>query len=310
MSNRELKENIITDIRSQWKKDGSYLFIPKAKGLSREIVIANWCTQSSQVLLLSHGDNMSDFNDLSVVNGLKMTQLTADLGQVISSKRLEKVLDSKSYDMVIINYVDPITGVRADVNELCEVISKKNTTVVIDASYATIDEILMLKDTSVDVLFANTTKALNTNDTFELIWLSDSILESRQEESIGTPVYLDIKNWLLIDNNELLNEAVMPNAHSNVSHSDKVDQFHETIGVHGYGVLARKKNKSQMVSCLILPRHIRKHSELLRINLQEKGLQIADAKDELSGSAMILRHDRNFDFKVAADLIIEVTSQL
>eukprot|EP01083_Nonionella_stella_P030796 84346_1 len=197
--------------RGLLKTKAAQPFIISGSGsLGWEFIAANFVQRGDTALVLHHGYFADSFKDCLEIHGIS-TEQTPDIpaGDAISPAVLEEILTTREnrkespFKLIGISHVDTSTGVRADIQGLCEVIKRVSpgTLIAVDGVCSFGAEEFRFDEWGVDLAFTGSQKALGVPPGLMLLMVSKNAMDTFESRILTTPptsYYCNVANWLKI----------------------------------------------------------------------------------------------------------------
>jgi alanine-glyoxylate transaminase/serine-glyoxylate transaminase/serine-pyruvate transaminase len=151
----------LADVRKVFlSTDGQPFVIAGSGTFALELAIANLVEPGDDVLVTTTGVFGGRFAKAVRAHGGEVTELTAEIGGVVSLADVEAALKTKTYKLVTITQVDTSTGVLADVKGIAKLAAKYGALSLVDGVCATAGEEFRQSDWGVDVCVTASQKAI------------------------------------------------------------------------------------------------------------------------------------------------------
>ncbi len=167
--------------------------------LGMDAAMANVLQPGDGVLTVNSGYFSDRMGDIARRYGGRVTNLSADPGDIPDASEVARALEAGDFAIVTITHVDTSTGVLADVEGIAGVARDAGCLVILDSVCGTAGAECRTEDWGVDIHLTASQKAIGVPPGLALLTVSPAAMEVF--ESRETPVpsyYADFAEWLPI----------------------------------------------------------------------------------------------------------------
>ena len=196
----EIFGQALADVRRVFLSDDGQPFVIAGSGtFALELAIANLVEPGDDVLVLTTGVFGGRFAKCAALHGGVVTELKAEIGEVVGLDAVESALKAKQYKLVTVTQVDTSTGVLADVEGVAKLARKYGALSVVDGVCATAGEEFRQSAWDVDACVTASQKALGTPPGLAVaVFGPRAIAAFEARESPVRSYYADFGEWLPI----------------------------------------------------------------------------------------------------------------
>jgi len=172
--------------------------------LGWDIVASNLIERGEDALVLNTGYFGDSFVACLETYGIRVTQLTAPIGDRPSLAKIEKALAEKDYKILTVTHVDTSTGVLSDPKTVAEVVRRvsPNTLVVVDGVCSVGCEEIAFDAWDLDVVVTASQKAIGCPPGLSILMCSGRAMDRfRTRKSPPASYYASMQKWLPIMQN-------------------------------------------------------------------------------------------------------------
>jgi serine---pyruvate transaminase len=293
----------------QWITRSSTLpiFIAGSGTAAMEAALVNTCKPNQKIAVLNAGKFGERWSLIGKRIGLDVSEITAPLGESISSESLSKFLESHSpFHVFCLQYCESSTAVQHNIHELCKIIKtySPHTLTIVDAVSAIGTLPIYVDALHVDVLVAAAHKGLMLTPGLSMVIANEQAWK-HIEQNGSSSFYFDLiteKKSAEKDTtawtpamNQIVGlaraiEMIRTEAEEKVYHRHAILAEATRCAIKSLGLnLLAKTHPSVGLTAAILPKEI--NAETFRKQLFNKhAIRIAGGQDELKDSVVRIGH--------------------
>lgn len=192
--------NALYMMRKVWLASTGQPFVIAGSGtLAMDMAACNLIESGDRALVVSTGYFGQRYADLLKRYGANVTILEAAVGEVVTPKQVEAVLDKGNFKLMTFTHVDTSTAVLMDAKAMGELGQKHDVLTVLDGVCSVAGEEIRQQEWGLDVVITASQKAIGVPPGLALMVASQKAIKTWNERK--TPVgnyYSDWANWFPI----------------------------------------------------------------------------------------------------------------
>lgn len=316
-------KELVSDLKTMWRCDGEAFVVAGTGTMAMETAIANVTKSGDDILVCSHGFFGDRFIDMCSRKGLNVDVLKAPWGTTYTVDQVDAELSKKKYTAVTLTHVDTSTGVVIPLKEICDMIKKKHSDVlVIVDAVAAAGGAESWMDWGIDVMLTCSQKAFGVAPGLAMLWASARAVEKRKALGTIPESYIDFEKWIpvmhdpskywgtpainmiwaLKEGVRIMKEEGLEERYAR--HVRQAGYFTAAMEALGFKVAAPKESRAPTLSIFFYPEGL--DDVTFRNTLAAEGVQSAGCLGDFAGKGFRLGHMGNIDKHILVGTIAAV----
>ncbi len=303
-------KNVITDLKTIFDTKKECFVISGSGTLAMEMAIANSTKANDNILIISHGYFGDRFIEMCEKRQLNVDVLSAPWGETVDIKKIEEKLKTKKYDVMTVTHVDTSTGVKANLDAICELHKQYlDTILIVDGVCAGGGESVYVDKMEIDMYITCSQKALGLPPGLAILFANGRSVNKRKSLGNISDSYIDFEKWspIMHDPSKYwgtppvnliwgLAEAVRIIKEEGIEtrykrHEKYAKAIQKAIEALGLTILANKDCRANTLTNVLYFDNI--DDLKFRTTLADEGVVVAAGLGEYSGKAFRLGHMGN-----------------
>ena len=171
--------------------------IPGTGTLAMEFALTNSIDRGAEILIVSHGYFGDRWIQIAKHHGYKAHILrSGEVGEPVDIEKIAEILDSGSYEAVLVSHVETSVGLRIDLERLAALLRSRDEILIVDGVSSVGAEELYMDRWGIDVVVSASQKALETPPGLAIVVFgTDKVSDRVKRNRYRGGYYIDIDNW-------------------------------------------------------------------------------------------------------------------
>lgn len=320
-------KNVVIDLKKMFDTSGECFAIAGSGTLAMEMAVANTVKPGDNILIVTHGFFGDRFIAMCEKRGLNVDVLSSKWGEVVPTEEIAEKLKTKNYQAMTVTHVDTSTGVRANLDEICELHRQyPDTMLIVDGVCAGGGERVYVDKMGIDIYITCSQKAFGLPPGLALLWAGEKAVERRENLNEIADSYIDFKRWAPIMNDPskywgtppvnliwALKEAVKIMEEEGIENRyerhEKVGKaMQKALEALGFSILSNPNNRAATLSNVLYMDGI--NDLEFRSQLAAEGVVVAGGLADYAGKMFRVGHMGNADVHIYVSTLAAIERTL